>query len=90
MTVSSRPGSSRRGVPVIGSQVAFARGACGGLARILTPSALKAASKELVNWPARSLIRNLTPVMRSPVSIRELRAACAVRAPSGLAVMPAR
>ena len=41
-------------------QIAFALGACGGLARILMPSAVNTASKELVNWPARSLIRNLT------------------------------
>jgi hypothetical protein len=42
------------------SQIAFALGACGGLARILIPSAVNTSSKELVNWPARSLIRNLT------------------------------
>jgi hypothetical protein len=41
------------------SQIAFARGACGGLARILIPSAVNTASKEPVNWPARSRIRNL-------------------------------
>ena len=34
------------------SQMAFARGACGGLARIVMPSAWNAASKESVNWPA--------------------------------------
>src|SRR5207237_6288917 len=44
----------------------FALGACGGLARILIPSAVNTASKELVNWPARSLIRNLTEVARCP------------------------
>ena len=37
----------------------FALGACGGLARILIPSAVNTASKEPLNWPARSLIRNL-------------------------------
>ncbi len=31
------------------SQIAFALGACGGLARILMPAAVKTASKELVN-----------------------------------------
>jgi hypothetical protein len=36
------------------SQIAFALGACGGLARILMPSAVKTASKDPVNWPARS------------------------------------
>jgi hypothetical protein len=54
------------------------------------PSAVNTASKELVNWPARSLIRNLAEAARRPRSIRTLRAACVVHAPSGLAVMPAR
>src|ERR1019366_1016237 len=46
-------------VPMTLSQIAFALGACGGVARILIPSAWNTASKEPVNWPARSLIRNL-------------------------------
>ncbi len=49
---------------------------------------LNTASKELVNWPARSLIRNLTADARWPRSISKLRAACVARAPSGCAVMP--
>jgi hypothetical protein len=69
---------------------AFALGACGGLRRILIPSAVNTASKEPVNWPARSLIRNLTVVTRWPRSVRTLRAACVVHRPSGFAVMPAR
>jgi hypothetical protein len=48
------------------SQMAFALGACGGLARILMPSAWNTASKESVNWPARSLIRNVTDAARWP------------------------
>ncbi len=72
------------------SQIAFALGGCGGLARILMPSAVKTAPEEPVNWPARSLIKNLTDAARWPRSIRKLRAACAVHAPSGWAVMPAR
>src|SRR5258708_32425858 len=72
------------------SQIAFALGARGGLARILMPSAMNTASKEPVNWPARSLIRNLSEVARWHRSIRTLRAACVVHEPSGLAVMPAR
>jgi hypothetical protein len=72
------------------SQIAFALGACGELARILMPSAVNTASKAPVNWPARSLIRNLTEVARWPRSIRMLRAAWVVHAPSGFAVMPAR
>jgi hypothetical protein len=51
----------------------FALGARGGLARILMPSAVNTASKELVNWLARSLIRNLIVVARWPRSIRKLR-----------------
>jgi hypothetical protein len=43
----------------------FALGACGGLARILIPSAVNTASKAPVNWPARSLIRNLTEAVTS-------------------------
>jgi hypothetical protein len=31
------------------AQIAFARGACGGLASILMPPAVNTASKELVN-----------------------------------------
>src|ERR1700756_5408834 len=73
---------------MIRSQIAFARGACGGPARILVPTAVNTASKEPVNWPARSLIRNLTVAMRWPRSISKLRAACVVHAPSGCAVMP--
>src|SRR5580658_8567823 len=76
----------------VGSEIqfGFALGACGGLGRILMPSAVNTASEELVNWPARSLIRNLTVAARAPRSIRTLRAAWVVQAPSGFAVMPAR
>jgi hypothetical protein len=48
------------------SQIAFALGACGGRARILMPSAVNTASKERVNWPARSLIRNLIEAVSWP------------------------
>jgi len=41
-----------------------------GRARTLMPSAANRASKESVNWPARSLIRNLTEAVRWPRSIR--------------------
>ena len=43
--------SSRRKVPIIRSQMAFALGASGGLARILVPSAVNTASKDSVNCP---------------------------------------
>jgi len=77
-------------VPIIRSQMAFALGACGGLRRTLMPSAVNTASKDSVNCPARSLIRNLIETARSPRSIRKLRAACVVHEPSGCAVTPAR
>ena len=51
--ISTRSKSSRRRVPMILSQIAFALGAYGGLARILMPSAVNTASKDLANWPAR-------------------------------------
>jgi hypothetical protein len=51
---------------MIGSQIAFAPGACGKLARVLMPFAVNTVSRELVNWPARSLIKNLTEVARTP------------------------
>jgi hypothetical protein len=50
---------------------------------ILMPPAVNTAPKDLVNWPARSLIKNLTEVTRWPRSIRKLRAACVVHEPSG-------
>jgi hypothetical protein len=65
----------------------IAPGACSGLASILMPSAVNTASKEPVNCPARSLIRNLIEVARVPRYIRRRRATCVVHAPSGLAVM---
>ena len=71
------------------AQMAFALGACGGLRRILIPSAVNTASKELVNWPARSLIRNLTEAARCLRSIRKVRAAWVAHGPSGYAVIPA-
>jgi hypothetical protein len=56
----------------------------------LMPSAVNTASKEPVNWPARSLIRNLIEAARGPRSVRRLRAAWVVHTPLGFAVMPAR
>src|SRR5512142_749113 len=40
LTISSRPRASRRKVPIIGSQTAFAVGACGGLGTIVMPAAV--------------------------------------------------
>lgn len=66
------------------SQIAFALGARGGLARILTPAAVNTASKEPVNWPARSLIRNLTEAARCPRSHQKV-AGC-LRCPGAVGV----
>jgi hypothetical protein len=90
LMIGTRSESSRRRVAVILSQIAFAAGAGGGLARILMPSAVSTVSEELVNWPARSLIGNLTEVACWPGPVRRLRAACVVHALSGGAVVPAR
>jgi hypothetical protein len=68
--ISTRSRTSRRRVPIILSQIAFALGACGGIGRILMPPAVNTASKELVNWPARSLIRS------SPCAERSKAPAC--------------
>jgi hypothetical protein len=53
------------------SQIAFARGAPGGLVRIRMPSAAKA----LLTLESRSRSTNLTVVTRSARSISKLRAA---------------
>jgi hypothetical protein len=84
LTISMRSSSSRRRVPIIRSQAAFALGACGGLSRILAPAAVNTASKEPVNCPARSLIRNLTCVAGALAEVHEgvtrrLSCPCAVR-----------
>jgi len=48
------------------------------------PAAVNTASKESVNCPARSLIRNLTEAARWPGSVRKLRAAGVVHEPPGV------
>jgi hypothetical protein len=60
--IRARSESSGRRVAVIFSRIAFAAGACGGLARILMPSAVSTVSEGLVSWPARSLTGNLAEV----------------------------
>ncbi|GAA2701845.1 hypothetical protein [Nonomuraea recticatena] len=51
--------SSRRRVPMILSQCAFAFGACGGLLMTCRPASAKTASKASVNWPVAR--QNLRP-----------------------------
>jgi hypothetical protein len=60
---------------IIRSQIAFARGARGGLVRIRMPSAAKTASNAPVNRESRSRSRNVMEVARSLRSIMRLRAA---------------
>jgi hypothetical protein len=57
------------------SQIAFARGALGGLGRIRMPSAVKTASNAVVNRQSRSRSRNLIMVVWSARVISRLRAA---------------
>jgi hypothetical protein len=75
LTISILSSSSRRSVPIIRSQSAFARGARGGLVRIRMPSAAKTASNALVNRESRSRSRNLIVVAHSPRSTSRLWAA---------------
>jgi hypothetical protein len=68
------------------SQIAFARGAAGGLVRIRMPSAAKTASNALVNREFRSRSRNVIVVARSVRSLSRVRAAWVVHAPVGCTV----
>jgi hypothetical protein len=63
------------------SQIAFARGAPGGLVRIRMPSAVNTVSNAWVNRQSRSRSRNVTRVERSAMSISRFRAAWVVHAP---------
>jgi hypothetical protein len=85
-----RSGSSRRSVPIIRSQITFARGARAGLVRIRMPSAAKTASNAGVNRESRSRSRNVRVEARSARSISRLRAAWVVHAPVGWALAPAK
>ena len=77
-----------RRVPIIRSQIAFARGDWGGLLSTRMPASASTVSKELVNWPPRSRIMNLNELARCPRSISVLRAVWAVQAPSGVRADP--
>ena len=64
------------------SQIAFALGACGGLAMILMPSAVNTASKELVNWPAQRIAgARATPGLSATCAQSTSRAAAKVAPP---------
>jgi hypothetical protein len=66
LTMRIRSRSSRRIVPTIRSQIAFARGACGGVLMICMVSAVKTASNAPVNRASRSWMRNGSVPARSP------------------------
>lgn len=85
-----RSNSSRRSVPVMRLQVAFARGGAGGFLSTRVPVSAGAASRSMVNCPPRFRIVSLAVSVRSPRFIRSLRAAWVVHALSGLAVVPGR
>jgi len=85
-----RSSSSRRSVPTSLSQIAFARGGCGGLRRIRRPQSSNTVSNGEVNWLPRSRMRNLISSRRARILMAKFRACWAVHAPSGFAVIPAR
>jgi hypothetical protein len=60
---------------IMRSQIAFARGAPGGLVRIRMPSAVNTVSNALMNRQSRSRSRNITRMARSAMSISRSRAA---------------
>jgi hypothetical protein len=77
LTIRILSSSSRRSVPIIRSQIAFARGAAGGLWTGEDPDAV--CGEDRIECPgepeSRSRSRNFTVVTRSPRSISRLRAA---------------
>ena len=89
-TISILSSDSRRSVPIIRSQIAFARGAAGGRFRIRMPLAEKTASKAAVKRESRSRSGNFVAARRSLRSISRLRAGGVVHAPVGCAVTPSR
>src|SRR5665213_864627 len=81
---------SRRRVPMILSQVAFARGVRTGVLTIRMPSDLKTSSNDRANLQSRSRIKNLTDGLRSAQPKVTLRACWVTQPAAGLVVMPAR
>src|SRR5258708_34435318 len=67
---------------------AFARGLRDGIFTASMPAAVRTASKDAVNCPARARTRNRKPAPRAPRSIRRLRICWGVHSPSGWAVAP--
>ena len=82
-TIRIRSGSSRCSVPARRSQIAFARGAHGGVLMISLASASNTASNIVVYFVSRSPIRNRSSSSRSPRFIARFRACWAIQLPSG-------
>jgi hypothetical protein len=72
------------------SQIAFVRGAVGGLVRIWMSVAVKTASNAVVNRESCFRSRNFTLVAGSAGSLSRVRAAGVVHAPVGCALTPSR
>ncbi len=83
-----RSRTSRRRVPTRRSQIAFIRGACTAVRKIVVPVAWKTASKERVKFDPRSRIKNRKSSNRSPRVIARLRACRTVESPVGWTVTP--
>jgi len=75
--ISTRSKSSRRRVPTSRSQIAFALGACGGLARILMPvgADYSVAAADLVPSAERGRVKFRIP-LRGSHSLRHCRYSC--------------
>src|SRR4051794_25234319 len=66
----------------------FPRGHRGGILTVSMPAPARTASKAVVNWPARSRMRNRKVATRSSKSISRLRACWVVQGPVGWLVVP--
>lgn len=74
LTISIQSRTSRRSVLTTRSQIAFARGACGGVLMIRIPSAWKTLSKVAMNLVSRSRSKNRSASIRVPSFIARFRA----------------
>src|ERR1019366_6409680 len=81
---------SRRIVPTNRSATAFAFDALTGVWSTRIPSALNTVSNALVNLPSLSGIRSSKGLSRLGSENTKFLACCAVQAPSGFSLMPAR
>jgi hypothetical protein len=82
-----RPARSVLAVSAKRSAKQFACGHPGGIFTVSIPGPARTASKAVVNWPARSWMRNRKVVAWSSRSIRWFRACWVVQAPVGWLVV---